>query len=117
MTESEIRSELHSLLIDRMTTDGKSYFSLGELVLFCLAAAASGVIGNLAYDVLKVLVIRIVKNDKSDPEAILTRAVRQEDYERLCRAQHGDVPPVTNPDPAAEEKLVTKYRLLVGDNK
>jgi hypothetical protein len=111
-SEGGIDRALHQTYIDRITPDGKSYFHLDDIIFMTIAAAASGIIGNLAYDALKCVIKRISKEGKpvSDTERLVT-IVRPSDYEFWRVLMHDGRPPRSEVDEELIRTIEQKYNL------
>lgn len=57
-----VASQLYTDWYSRVEPAGERRFNIGDLAVFCLMAAASGVVGNVAYDALKAIVRSINEN-------------------------------------------------------
>jgi hypothetical protein len=84
---------------------------LSDVVSFMALASASGVIGNLAYDVVKHFVLRLVGR-KQDP--VFEARIGPELYERVRVEIHGAPANADlNVQLSVEREIALKYRLLV----
>jgi hypothetical protein len=81
-------------------------FKFADIVMWVLSAAASGIVGNLAYDALKTLVRRLTRKK----DAFFERIVSLKIYERERTRIHGDdVKPVVS-DKTTETKIRLRYK-------
>jgi 5'-3' exonuclease len=69
--------------MSRKAKPGVSY-SISDIALFLLTAAASGVVGNVAYDALKAFVARLGKTE----ERLFEEIIIEEEYESQRIATH-----------------------------
>lgn len=88
-------------------------FRFVDEIYFFAVAAASGVLGNLAYDAL-CGVVRAVRKPKKEIgggvkfEAVISRTL----YNRVRRQNHPNAR-ARNTSPTIEKKLETEYKLMV----
>lgn len=89
-------------------------FHLSDIVFFCAAAAASGVIGNFAYDALKAFLARIraPRRELIGGTVSFESIVEKRTYNRIRRELHGGKRPVTSNE-EIERSIETKYELMV----
>jgi hypothetical protein len=90
-------------------------FRVSDLAFFCAAAAASGVIGNLAYATL-LGIVRTVRRPKKE---IGTKNVRfdtvisRKTYNHIRREQNPNSGPKRRAPKQIEHEIETKYQLIV----
>jgi len=86
-----LTSKLHGFWMRRHLKHGQKA-SPSDLAFWVWTAMASGIVGNVAYDVLKALVKKLRPNEVKDEN--VHRLVAPEDYEalRLARGQDPAVP-------------------------
>lgn len=76
---------------------------IASYVAWCLGAAASGVVGNVAYEALKALVAKL--RGKDDATKHFTEIVVVREYEVIRVREHGDVPPLPEVPPSVIRAL------------
>jgi hypothetical protein len=89
-------------------------FSFDEIVYFLIADAASGIVGNLAYDALKEIIRRISKRE-NDAKLIeqYEKTVFFTKCESLRIERHGSLPSSVEAKAEIEAEVKTKYHLIV----
>ena len=93
-------------LTDRLRGGRKIKYKLSDPAMWVLLVAASGVIGNLAYDAIKEIVNRI-RNPEDTPS--LEETVTIEFYERNRQELHGSETPLASVDTEFESTLKVRY--------
>jgi len=98
----------------RALPDGGSA-SANDLVYFLIQAAASGVVGNLSYELMKKVVKRVFDRE---PAPVIVRdmdkIVFESDYENLRQERHGGIPDDGDDNAlAVESQLIRKRRNLL----
>lgn len=85
-------------------------YRLSDIVVFCVLAATSGVIGNIAYDALKILAKRLMgaKTDRCIDERITF-----EFYEHVRTEIHGAERPNGDIPRNVEHEIELKHRLII----
>lgn len=89
--------------------------SVGELVLFLAAAAGMGILQNASYDLVKWLV-RKLRKPKQEMVGRTTRfesVISRETYNRVRRENHPGKKALKTSTTELEQRLETKYRLMV----
>ena len=117
LSESVARGPAHTFFHDyyRRRQGGRRVaFSLADMAYFCAAAAASGVVGNLAYDALKNLIARIRTPQREiiGGETAFEAIVEEQTYERIRKHLHGRARALDGSE-ELEEKITIKYKLMV----
>lgn len=93
------------------------HFQFENLVYFVIAAAASGIVGNLAYDAVKAILRRLTWRNQDELTERLERVISEVRYERLRSQKHSVLPPSSEPNEVIVREIRTKYRLLVERKK
>lgn len=99
----------------RAKTGRDTRFRVSDLVLFLAGVAGTGIIQNLAYDVLKILVKKIRRPKREFPtgevrfEAVISRRT----YNRVRRENHPGKASRKEVSEEVEQELDTQYRLIV----
>ncbi len=97
---------------EKEAAGGNVEFRFVDAVYFFTVAAASGVLGNLAYDALKAIV-RTVRRPKQEIGSLKFEVViSRRTYNRLRRARHAGTKALRK-SAAVEKKLETEYKLMV----
>lgn len=98
---------------ERRKLGGHVAFHFADIVFFCAAAAASGVIGNLTYDALKKLIARI-RNPKREliPGGAFEHIVQRRTYNEV-RTEHNGRQRARRVTKQVEEAISLKYELMV----
>ena len=104
-----VAAELYRDWSERVEPSGSRKFSIAEIASFCLLAAASGVVGNAAYDAIKALLRRL--NPKN--ELMLERMVSPEKYEEIRRRLHSGDSARIEVSEDIEILVRRRYRILV----
>ena len=104
--------ELYRDYKNKIDPNDKYQFLLDDIIYFILIAAASGIVGNFAYDAIKKLVHRIGnKTEKLDEKFKAT--INSEKYEELLKRCNHEGNPNIEIDIEFEIKIEKKYRLLI----
>jgi len=85
-------------------------YRLTDPLVFCALAAASGVIGNVAYDALKALVGRLIGTKR---ETLVEEKITSEFYERVRTEIHGADPPKNQLPEFVKREVELKHRLII----
>jgi hypothetical protein len=95
----------------KIDPEDECQFSFTDIIYFCLYTAASGIIGNFAYDAIKRLVHKINKEEKLDEgfEGI----VNPEKYDELRKIRNPRSGPKIDIDVEFEIDIKRKYRILL----
>ena len=111
---NSIGAALYADYKNRVDPSDKVAFSFNDTVYFVLAAAASGVIGNFVYDVIKAAVTSLASNcDNEEVSECFSKVVRQTKYEQLRIEAHPDGACKIEVTSQIEIELETRYRLIV----
>jgi len=106
--------KLYKHFKEQVDPNDKYDFLFLDVVYFVLLAAASGIIGNAAYDAIKKALTKIhTKKYKLEEE--FNKVVDLVKYEELRRLTHWDESPYIAIDIEIELKLRRKYYLLMDD--
>jgi hypothetical protein len=96
----------------------KVAFSFADVIYFSLAAAASGIIGHLAYDAVKGVIKRIgEKNEATSLEQTFEETVAISQYEEFRIKENGEGDPLIEVDTIIQTDIERKYKLIVRDNE
>lgn len=96
--------------LERRSLPPGSHAQFSETVYFILAAAASGVIGNLSFDLLKQVIARVF--DGETPPAIvrdMDRVVFEDDYESQRKIRNESAP-VDLPNDAFDVEITIRIK-------
>ena len=107
-----IVSELYTDWYDRVEPERTRRYSIGNVATFCLMAAGSGIVGNIAYEAVERLIARIDKRAGRQFESM----VAKEKYLEIRSRLHTRV---ASSEITAEITIVVRrgYNLLVeGDD-
>jgi hypothetical protein len=89
-------------------------FRFADVVYFFAVAAASGVVGNLAYDALATVVRAIRKPKQEFPSGVTFEVViSRRTYNRLHRQKHPGTKGISRAISQIEKALEVEYRLMV----
>lgn len=93
----------------------KTRFRVSDLVLFLAGVAGTGIIQNLAYDVLKILVkkIRRPKSEFPSSEVRFEAVISRRTYNRVRRENHPGKASRKEVSEEVEQELEIQYRLIV----
>lgn len=94
-------------------------FRFHDLVMFFAAAAASGVIGNLAYDAVRKAIQRVRKPglEIASKGIHFGVVVSRKTYNRVRHEKNPGIRALRSSTPKFEEKLESEYRLMVSLSK
>lgn len=88
-------------------------FSFENLVYFAIGAAASGILGNAAYDSVKMLVRRLSRKTSAPVAERFDQVVTVARYERLRIERYGQQQPTGDLEERVVLEIERRYRLLV----
>ena len=91
--------------------DGTTKFYLADIVYFAVVAAATGILGNLAYDALRLLLKRITQDNEAS--RALEDVASEVFYEIRRKRRHKSLAGSTIVNRELEISLKVRYRLLV----
>ena len=86
-------------------------FYLADIVYFAVVAAATGILGNLAYDALRLLLKRITQDNEAS--RALEDVASEVFYEIRRKRRHKSLAGSTIVNRELEISLKVRYRLLV----
>lgn len=114
---NDVGRALYSDYKNRVDPSKTIAFSFTDIVYFSLAAAASGVIGNFAYDVIKSA-IKNVSQKHRNHELVesFEMVVRETRYEQLRIEQHSDGSSKIEATAKLETEVERRYCLIVLKN-
>jgi hypothetical protein len=115
-SEAPLEQNYTNILKKQVDPSDKYAFLFQDVVYFVLLAAASGIVGNAAYDAIKNALTKI-NTKKYNLEEEFNKVVDLMKYEELRRLTHTDKSPHIEIDVEIELKIRRKYYLLMDDEK
>lgn len=114
LLNNPVGQDLYADFQNRVDPRKEVSFSFDDVVYFVLIAAASGVIGNFAYEVLQSIVRKLNKKHNSRKlEDTFEEVVRETKYEELRIRYHADSLRKTEATSELETEINTRYRLVM----
>jgi|GEM_PF-6516981 len=114
LIQNPIRKEFYQAFKKRVDPRSDVNFSFEDIIYFAVAAAASGVIGNLVYDGLKTLFHSLMsRRQKKELEETFEYVVIKEHYEEQRRLQHGEDMGIIDAPPEIIAEIELKYELII----
>ena len=105
----EITGALYQDWYRRTEPEGKRRYSITSLASFCFLSAAAGIMGNVAYDAMKVLVRRLLSRRVKLFEDTISPAK----YEELRAQIHAGNPATVTVDETVALLVKRRYWILV----
>jgi hypothetical protein len=114
LLNNPLGQELYADYRNRVALRKMVAFSFADVVYFGLIAAASGIIGNFAYDVVKSIVRNLAEKHRAPKLAeSYERVVRETRYEELRIEYHSGDSCNLQSTTELEREIETRYRLVV----
>jgi hypothetical protein len=121
VSDNPVAEELYKDFENRAEPPKAIAFSVEHFVTalahFYVLAAASGILGNLSYDVLKMFIVRLLGSLHTQPKPNDDRfdeIVDHEKYESVRKRFHLKMP-LLEIDRETEKKVETRFRNIVGE--